>query len=524
MKKKLLTLLLAVVMVFGVFGLTACGSGTNPDESYNYYSSKYEVEGEVKIEAVTFLGVQRMVTTSGKFVLYIDNESAGAKERFNKINKLANDWNITIHHFNPDLSGGYASDDTSKHTIDLTAALDEVGTASQVKFMQDDLSKMIGKDATTLNQKVIGISGAAATYSVPAGYTIVDEGAGYIIKDAEGNAVYDSSAGRNQLPARGTLAAVKYNGKCTVAELDKGADAIRAVATKKPSYGNYTEDGEIGPDGYNTSEIKAMNLFADGRLHMYSEDGSDAYTEEKTDVYVTVANYGQFAELMSKNDGYFAVFFGGTWCPNTQAIAMLTNDLAKDYGISKIYFFDPRLDDGVRVGGLTRGEDEDGNPIIVVSNNGGNPYGNLNTRSADATGDGYNYNYLYARFLNEYLPTYQSQWNIGSKLSITSNGTAKDYTKMCVPNMMMFNGEGEGKAELVGLAEAEYSYSNTSVEGSAENVEWTNAIKAIFDANPYALYNPIIEAPATDDSAAGGSTGGSTGGGATTAPPADSGC
>ena len=37
MKKKLLTVLLAVVMVFGVFGLTACG-GSNPDEEYNYYA------------------------------------------------------------------------------------------------------------------------------------------------------------------------------------------------------------------------------------------------------------------------------------------------------------------------------------------------------------------------------------------------------------------------------------------------------------------------------------------------------
>ena len=44
MKKKLLTVLLAVVMVFGVFGLTACG-GSNPDEDYNYYSSKYGIDG-----------------------------------------------------------------------------------------------------------------------------------------------------------------------------------------------------------------------------------------------------------------------------------------------------------------------------------------------------------------------------------------------------------------------------------------------------------------------------------------------
>ena len=48
MKKKLLTVFLAVVMCFGVFGLTACGAGSNPDDSYNYYSSKYGIEEEIK--------------------------------------------------------------------------------------------------------------------------------------------------------------------------------------------------------------------------------------------------------------------------------------------------------------------------------------------------------------------------------------------------------------------------------------------------------------------------------------------
>ena len=41
MKKKLLTVLLAVVMVFGVFSLTACGAKENPADDYNYYRSVY---------------------------------------------------------------------------------------------------------------------------------------------------------------------------------------------------------------------------------------------------------------------------------------------------------------------------------------------------------------------------------------------------------------------------------------------------------------------------------------------------
>ena len=45
MKRKLLTVLLAVVMVFGVFGLTACG-GSNPADDYNYYRSTYSSMAE----------------------------------------------------------------------------------------------------------------------------------------------------------------------------------------------------------------------------------------------------------------------------------------------------------------------------------------------------------------------------------------------------------------------------------------------------------------------------------------------
>src|SRR5699024_7865251 len=138
----------------------------------------------------------------------------------------------------------------------------------------------------------------------------------------------------------------------------------------------------------------------------------------------------------------------GTWCPNTQAIAMLTNDLAKDYGISKIYMFDPRLDNGVRaIWQATVEEAEDGTKSAVASMaNSTYLASNLNTRSADATDNAkYNFNYLYAQFLDEYLPDYESEWNYESKLSITTNGKVGTYTKMCVPNIMMFNGEGENK-------------------------------------------------------------------------------
>ena len=525
MKKKLLTVLLAVVMVFGVFGLAACGAGTNPDEEYNYYGTKYELDGDVKIEAATFQGVYKMFTTAGNFLLYVDSESDGAAARFQAINKLAQEWDVTIYHFNPDLTGGY---DTTV-SANIIKALPETVKGSNIVTVQDTLTAISKKEATEWTDNTLyGISGAEST----------------------------TSDGKT----------VTYNGKIAgSASYDKGALAIASVALRKPSYAQYGDPKSPVPEMYNTGNINTMNLFADNRLHMYNDDGTDAFLDEKTDVYETIANYEQFAWLLDHNDGYFAVFFGGTWCPNTQAIAMLTNDLAKDYGISKIYMFDPRLDNGTKIDAASKTE-VDGAETNVIVENSAYLASNLNTRNSDIAaltiasakgilddvkvtyaesatidqlaqlildnktkvaayeengkkpyeaygaftsldqvkekldGGRYNYAHVYAKFLNEYLPEYESEWNYNVEFTIGG----KQYTKMCVPNMMMFNGEDEGKAELVGLAEAEYTYANTSVEGNPQNVEWTNAIKAIFDQNPYAYYAPLPDAVEETEEEAGG--------------------
>ena len=468
MKKKLLTVLLAVVMVFGVFGLTAC-SGSNADADYNYYGVKYNIEDEVKIEAVTFQAVYKMFTSAGNFLLYVDSSSDAAK--YQAVNKLANDWNVTIYHFNPELTGGYAKDLSNAVNSNICTELEGVAAASQLKAVQDLLISASNKDLafwTTAEGKLLAIAGKDSTVSA---------------------------------------GAVKYNGKVSAANtIADGAKSIAAISIKKPSYGAYTEEAKdipYIPEAYSTAAINTMNLFGDERLHIY--DDRVAIMEEKSDVFVTVANYEMFAHLIDNNEGYFAVFFGGTWCPNTQAILYHVNYVAKDYGIEKVYFFDPRLDDGVRLDQVVDG---------AIVKNKGNVTGNLNTRNNDNTGAAYNYNFAYGSFLANYLPTYWSEWNITAELTITVGSSTAKYTRMCVPNIMMFNGEEEGKAELIALAEAEYVWANTGVEGNPYRIAWEDALKAVYDANPYAIYNPVIVAPEADDNSGSSNSGSSNGGAA----------
>jgi hypothetical protein len=320
-------------------------------------------------------------------------------------------------------------------------------------------------------------------------------------------------------PAAGYSSAnVKYE---QFHKVENGARAIASVSTRKPSFGKYTEanrDYPIVPEAFNSADtIKTMNLFGDARLHMYNDDnGVDALLDEKEDVFVTVANFAMFAHLMDNNQGYFSVFFGGTWCGNTQAIVFATNDLAKDYGIEKIYFFDPRLEDGTKIDAVKDG---------AIVENGGYLASSLNTRTADGTGSAYNFNFLYGKFLSEYLDTYKSEWNITEGdnaterfIKITVDGQKQDFTRMCVPNIMMFNGEEDGKAELIALAEAEYTYANVKTEGDPQQIEWYAAVAKVFEANPYATYAPVLVAPeAAPEAGSGsgsgsGSAGGSAGG------------
>ena len=513
MKKKLLTVLLAVVMVLGTFGLVACGSGTNPDDDYNYYASKYNIEGEIGLSSLNYFGVQRMLTTAGNFLLYFDTETGtDAGARIKAVNDVAVEWGVTIYHFNPDLSGGFASGDSSAHVPDLTkdftnsgsADYDAVTAGSQLALIQDELIKMLGLDTdpeTPDNQypdvvpdkTVFAVEGAAPDYSLP-------ESAGAASAENVGDKVMPD---------------ITYNASVTAFAYTDADDAVRAVAQRKPSYGQYASDGsaaapsDVGPEGYLTETVDTFNPFADGRLHMYNSDQNvDEYTADKTDVYVQLANFEQFAWLLDHNDGYFEVFFGNAWCGNAQAIAFLTNDRAKDYGIDKIYMIDSRLDGGIIVDGYVSTLQEDGTYEWVLTKNAmsgssGMPYANLNTRAGDATGIQYNFNYLYGTFLRDYLDAnkeggYESEWNLRNEarnvLDITLGGQVTQFTRMCTPNIMLFNGEGEGRADLVDFAEAEYSYTNTFYDDNPETIAWNEAVSAVFEQNPYAYYSPLVTA------------------------------
>ena len=495
MKRKLLTVLLAVVMVFGVFGLTAC-KGSNPADDYNYYGMKYELEDEVKIFAVTYSGVQNIISNGSAFLLMLDDETGDAKARFQAANKKANELGVTIAHFNPDLLGGFNSE-VAKAELRVESNIMKVSAANAkeagaLTYQVDLITKLGLKDATELNKlnnKVLAIKGGLAT---KAGYLPTSDDLGVDAKYVKALKLETSKYS----PDFGN-----YVEKTVVAVDAANLEvAVANIATRKPSFAGIKVDGKI--DVANAFQIKESmpmyNHFGDGAFHIYNEDmeneTDDFYTAEKTDVYVTVANYGMFAHLIANNPGDFFVFFGGPWCPNTKAITKAVNDLAKASGVPTVYFFDPRIYDGAT--GVT----------------------NLNTRNDGDKASDIHFTYAYADFLDKYLPEYSSNWNYGVKLTIdSSKGDDQKYTKMCVPNMMSFDGSKAIGSKLNPImAEAEYNWAIVSKEGTDQNLAWYASVIETFEQSSYYTYvAPMAEAapaPEAGGSTGGGSSSGSAGG------------
>ena len=79
-----------------------------------------------------------------------------------------------------------------------------------------------------------------------------------------------------------------------------------------------------------------------------SNDTYDYFTNSYTHltdnnhVFKTVT-YHELINLF-ESDGTYILLFGGSWCKNTQAVISQINDVAKEYGITRIYNFDTKLD------------------------------------------------------------------------------------------------------------------------------------------------------------------------------------
>lgn len=632
MKKKLLTVLLAVVMVFGVFSLTACGAKENPADDYNYYRSVYSSlkdEEDIRIHSMVFMQLTMMLRTPGQYLIYTGGAwDSKAQANIKAVNDIAKAYDVQVYNLDLKLDGGlsekftgadltkYGSEEFKsggapvnyKDGIYVNSADNRLADAVPNTADEGEPSnaKPADPSKSTVSNKVAAIRVALQQYlgtykshglTPPEGLQDNDiPEAALISLDVTGTPatttsdlyeVWDAKANdgkgayvavqltEKQLataePATNPLAAFKVDftgienapenitGKVDVFVTEGGASStsytvtvkegaigsdskglekvIQSIALTVPSFGSQIQSGGdhgTGPydaSGFDASVIDSFDYFGDYRLHMAGDydTATDGFLEGSGSVYEVITLHEFIDILKNMKEGDFNVFFGGAWCPNTQSIAKITSEMAQDYGINRIFFFDPNLDGSASV--YLDGQSVSTGMNIRTSNQEAVDEGKPSVSAVDQSN--MTFSGLYAYLLDtikaggqEYTSYWNTQWKSdmlgkGNRYQLFINGEI--YTRMCVPNIMGFTGTSAG-AKLEIWKEAEYYWADTSVADSPVRIAWDNAIKEVFEANDYAVYNPIMrveETPAAEEEDTGSA---SSGGSTTTAPPAAGGC
>lgn len=179
------------------------------------------------------------------------------------------------------------------------------------------------------------------------------------------------------------------------------------------------------------------------------------FTEGDGSLVYEHVTYHQLKQILA-SDGNYAILFGGSWCPNTQAVIKYINEYAKRYQVDKIYFFDTKLDAGVTV-------------AEPDNNSGGtypaNPHGNeeLQIRLT-----GHPYANLYVDLVNTYLTNIKTENNTAAKPSVISyidaSGVKVSGDRLQVPYLFTYsknNKDAAGNsAPILGHVELMYSWTN----------------------------------------------------------------
>lgn len=629
MKKKLLTVLLAVVMVFGVFSLTACGSDPNPADDYNYYRSVYSSlkdEEDIRIHSMVFMQLTMMLRTPGQYLIYTGGAwDSKAQANIKAVNDIAKAYDVQVYNLDLRLDGGISMDsklasnykqeklkdntvvnyadglyvnssvyrNASGDAIEVTAGSDKVAairealqqylgtyeshglkapegltvkdipeaalisldvtgapsststTVAQYKIWDEKATKdadNAGKylpgwiNFTMTDAQMVGLVAKAPTSSLAAFNAVITS---LNLKNAAGEVV----SGAKDVYAAGEVTNTSTSYTVTVKEGAIGSTAtdlekvVQSIALTVPSFGSQIQSGGdhgTGPydaSGFDASVIDEFDYFGDYRLHMAGDydTATDGFLEGTGSVYEVITLHEFIDILKNVKEGDFNVFFGGAWCPNTQSIAKITSEMAQDYGINRIFFFDPNLDGSASV--YLDGQSVSTGMNIRTSNQEAVKSGKPSVSAVDQSN--MTFSGLYAYLLDtikaggqEYTSYWNTQWKSdmlgkGNRYQLFINGEI--YTRMCVPNIMGFTGTSAG-AKLEIWKEAEYYWADTSVADSPVRIAWDNAIKEVFEANDYAVYNPIMrveETPAAEEEDTGSA---SSGGSTTTAPPAAGGC
>lgn len=433
-----ITLALAITTVFNTaaaaqanqpYTWSKAAGGTTGDyiaDSYDNISS-----GHV-FESVTQERLMDILSSKGNYYIVFGSPKLKTSQTIlGTINKQAKKDGITkIYHFDPYLDG-YQLDITKSDTLFKTAngtSINELWNRIIALLPSEEPIKSYNSTDTLLFSY-----NSESTAKINAYYSFKD------------------SDTYNEKAATASVAQVfrggNASGNVVASSTRTDFDFFKRVFNASATYFNYN-NGVADPLG-NRTGAASTEIFTDG---------------DKSGFALHQVNFAELIDLLN-SPGDHLIFFGASWCHNTQAIIGSVARKAKEYGYDKIYVYDTTLGNQ-----LTFGTGADINKV-TASSSAFNSRNSVNTENGNG-----NISYLYGE-LAKYFGNFTTENNSKQNNSISyypngdlngtltstapwADGDNKNAIRLQLPFLISYN---KDKAEPV---TKQWLHKNTANDGT----------------------------------------------------------
>ncbi|WOO35907.1 hypothetical protein R2R35_19230 [Anaerocolumna sp. AGMB13020] len=394
-------------------------SKVNGGTTGDYIADSYEGIGTGHVfESVTQERLLDILSSKGNYyIVFGSPKLTTSQDILSSINKQAKKDGITkIYHFDPFIDG-YQLDITKSNTVFKTAngtSVNELWTRITALLPAEEPIK-----SYTVNDTLLFSYNSESTDKITAYFSFKDT------DEYNGNA----SAASIAKVFRGG----KSKGTVVPSSVRTDFDFFQRVYNASATYFNYN-NGVADPLG-NRTGAATTEIFTNA---------------DKSGFALHQVNFAELINLLN-SPGDHIIFFGASWCHNTQAIIGSVARKAKEYGYEKVYVYDTTLGNQ-----LTFGTGDDINKV-TASSSAFNSRNSVNT----TTGNG-NISYLYGE-LAKYLGNFTTENNSKQNNSITyypngdlngtltsttpwSEGNDKNAIRLQLPFLISYN---KDKAEPV---------------------------------------------------------------------------
>ncbi|MBP3966483.1 S-layer homology domain-containing protein [Paenibacillus lignilyticus] len=434
-------LLLAIFLTIPFFqASTAAADPATPSPSpsaishYDYFSDVYPnlKDANHVFRTATYEDIAHLFESEGTFAVLFGGASvASTQANIGFINQVAKEYNIsTIYNFDTKLDG---------------VSLDLADSTNQFAGVYTDLVNkyLTAKDASGT---AVGTSPAAD------------------VKDQTLLFIYDkdNKDGANSQPI---VASLKSSNTSADFLTDGVEDAAKVTAYKdqvKAVFGAAQSFDTINPNDF-------IELAFNKNVKFNSTNGRDIFDGTDGNVVLEHVTYHELTKLLA-SQGNYAILFGGSWCPNTQAAIKFINEYAKKYNVDKVYMWDPRLDAGVDVTQTDSPTFDSHDIDRLMVRDTKHPYANL-----------------YVDLVKTYLTNIKTQYVKGTTdvRYTDANNNEIIVNKLQVPYLYVYNKDNKdaagNSAPILGHVELMYSWTNIQPDYVSNGVLPNTVYKAALD-------------------------------------------